>query len=78
MVKMNNHSDPEDLQISKLNEFFLVTDRIRKVGRSTRQGFSKFKSKPNPSGGGACLSVSISSGTSPFTNGFLTLITPSV
>jgi hypothetical protein len=78
MVKMNNHSEPEDLQISKLNEFFLVADRIRKAGRSTRQGFGKFKSKPNPSGGDARFAVSISSGNSPFADGSLTLITSSV
>jgi len=34
MVKMNNHSESEDFQISKLNEFFLVADRIRKTGRN--------------------------------------------
>jgi hypothetical protein len=58
MVKMNNHLEPEDFQISKLNEFFLVADRIRKAGRSVRQGFGKLKRKPNPNGGGARLSVS--------------------
>jgi hypothetical protein len=75
MVKMKNHSEHEDSQISKLNELFLVVDRIRKAGRSSRQGFGKFKSKPNPNGGGVRLSVSISSGISPFANGPLSLAT---
>ncbi len=78
MVKMNNHSEPEDLQISKLNEFFLVADRIRKAGCSAQQGFGKFKSTPNLGGGGASLSVPTSSGNTPFANGSLTLVTPSV
>jgi hypothetical protein len=79
MVKMNNHSELEDLQISKLNEFFPVADRIRKVGRSARQGFDKFKNKPNPSGGGGTrLSVQTSNGNAPFSNGSLSLVTPSV
>jgi hypothetical protein len=78
MVKMKNHSEPEDSQISKLNEFFLVADRIRKARRSLRQGFGKFKSKSNPNGGGARLSVPISSEISPFANGPLSLVTPSV
>jgi hypothetical protein len=78
MVKMKNHSEPEDSKISKLNEFFLVADRIWKARRSSRQGFGKFKSKPNPNGGGARLSVLISSGISPFANGPLSLATPSV
>jgi hypothetical protein len=75
MVKMNNHSESEDLQISKLNEFFLVADRIRKVGRSVRQGFGKFKNKPNPSGGGACLSIPTSSENAHFSNGSFALVT---
>ncbi len=78
MVKMKIHSEPGDYQISKLNEFFLVADRIRKAGRSSRQGFGKFKSKSNPNGGGVRLSVPISSGISPFANGPLSLATPSV
>jgi hypothetical protein len=78
MVKMKNHSELEDSQISKLNECFLVVDRIRKAGRSSRQGFGKFKSKPNPNGGGARFSVPISSEISPFANGPLSLATPSV
>jgi hypothetical protein len=52
MVKMNIHLEFEDLQISKLNELFLVAARIKKAGRSARQGFGKFKSKTNPNGGG--------------------------
>ncbi|CAK9879373.1 unnamed protein product [Sphagnum jensenii] len=78
MVKMKNHSELEDSQISKLNECFLVADRIRKVGRSSRQGFNKFKSKPNPNDGGVRLSVPISGEISPFANGPLSLVTPSV
>jgi hypothetical protein len=78
MVKMNNHSEPEDLQISKFNEFFLIADTIRKVGRSARQGFGKFKSKPNPSGGGARLPVPTSNENAPLTNGSFALVTPSV
>ncbi len=78
MVKMKNHSELEDSQISKLNEFFLVADRIRKAGRNSRQGFGKFKSKSNLNGGGARLSVPISSEISPFANGPLSLATPSV
>jgi hypothetical protein len=74
MVKMNNHSEPEDLQISKLNEFFFVADRIRKVGRSARQGFGKFKSTLNPSGAGARLFVLTSSKNAPFANGSLILV----
>jgi hypothetical protein len=78
MVKMKNHSELEDSQISKLNEFFLVGDRIRKAGHNARQGFGKLKSKPNPNGGGARLSVLASSGNAPFANGPLSLATPSV
>ncbi|CAK9881913.1 unnamed protein product [Sphagnum jensenii] len=78
MVKMNNLSEPEDSQISKLNEFFLIANKIRKAGRNARQGFDKFKSRLNHGGGGARLSVSTSSGNAPFANGSLTLVTPSV
>jgi hypothetical protein len=49
-MKINSKS--EDLQISILNEFFLVANMIRKAGRGVRQGHVKFKcNKPNPSGG---------------------------
>jgi len=78
MVKMKNHSKHEDSQISKLNEFFFVADRIRKAGCSSQQGFGKFKSKPNLNSGGARLSVPISNGISPFATGPLSLATPSV
>jgi hypothetical protein len=78
MVKMNNHSEHEDSQISKLNEFFIVADRIRKVRHNVRQGFGKLKRKPNPYGGGARLSVPTSSGNTPFANSPLSLATPSV
>jgi hypothetical protein len=51
MVKMKINSEYKDLQISRLNEFFLVVDRIRKAGRGAWQGLGKFKcNKPNPSG----------------------------
>jgi hypothetical protein len=78
MVKMKNRSELEDSQISKLNEFFLVADRIWKAGRSTRQGFGKHKSKPNPNGGGARLSVSTSGGNTSIANGPLFLVFPPV
>jgi len=74
MVKMNIHPESEDLQISKLNEFFLVVDRIRKAGHSARQGFDKFKNKTNPNGGGARLSVPSSGENAPFTNGSFTSV----
>lgn len=48
---MNIHSELEDLQISKLNEFFLMADRIQKAGRGARPSFGKFK-KPNLGCGG--------------------------
>jgi hypothetical protein len=53
MVKMKINSEFEDLYISRLNEFFLVAERIWKAGRGVQQGFGKFKcnNKPNPSGG---------------------------
>jgi hypothetical protein len=69
MEKMKIHSELEDTQISKLNKCFLVVDRIRKAGRSSRQGFGKFKSKLNPNGGGVRTSVVSSSGISLFANG---------
>jgi len=78
MEKMKIHLELEDTQISKLNECFLVADRIRKAGCSSRQGFGKFKNKPNPNGGGARTSVLSSSGISLFANGPLSLVTPPV
>jgi hypothetical protein len=69
MVKMNIQPEPEDLQISKLNEFFLVADRIRKAGRKARHGFGKFKCKLNPSGGNARLSAPTSIEDTSHTNG---------
>jgi hypothetical protein len=71
---MINHSKPEDFQISKLNEFFLVADRIWKAKRSARQGFDKFKSRSIPSGDGAGLFVPTSSGKTLFANGSLTVV----
>jgi hypothetical protein len=78
MAKMKNHSKPEDSQISNLNGFFLVADRIWKAWRSSRQGSGKCKSKPSPNGGGALLSVLIHSKISPLANGPLSLATSSV
>ncbi len=69
MVKMNIQSEPENLQISKLNEFLLVADRIRKAGHSARRGFNKFKCKPNPNGDGAQLFAPTSTEGTSFTNG---------
>jgi hypothetical protein len=69
MVKMNIHSKPDDLHISRLNEFFLVADRIRKAGHNSRQGFGKFKCKSNPSGGCTRFPASTSNEDSPFANG---------
>jgi hypothetical protein len=69
MVKMKNRSKLEDSQISKLNEFILVADRIRKVERSARQGFGKHKSKLNPNGGGARLFVLTSGENTSIANG---------
>ncbi|CAK9205150.1 unnamed protein product [Sphagnum troendelagicum] len=68
MVKMNLHSESEDPQIQRLNEFFLVADRIRKAGRSARQGLGKFK-KSSPNGGDARLSAPTSNENPLFTNG---------
>jgi hypothetical protein len=68
MVKMNLHSEFEDPQIQRLNEFFLVADRIRKAGRNPRQGLGKFK-KSSPNGGGARLSTPASNENPLFTNG---------
>jgi hypothetical protein len=68
MVKMNLHSEFEDPQIQRLNEFFLVADRIRKAGRNPRQGLGKFK-KPSPNGGGARLSAPASNENLLFTKG---------
>jgi hypothetical protein len=78
MVKMNIHSESKDLQISKLNEFFLVVDRIRKAGCSARQGFGKFKSKTDPNGSGAQLFVPSSCENAPFTNGSFASVIPIV
>jgi hypothetical protein len=43
-------SDAADSQIAKLEDFVLVAHKIRKAGRGTRPGLSKFK--PNPRKGG--------------------------
>jgi hypothetical protein len=52
MVKMKISSDSEYQQISKLNKFFLIIDKIRKVGCDERQGINKLRiSKLIPSGG---------------------------
>ncbi|CAK9866781.1 unnamed protein product [Sphagnum jensenii] len=78
MVKMKIHSELEDAQISKLNECFLVADRIQKARRSSRQGFGKCKSKPNPNGGDVRPSVPSNSGISLFDNDPLSLVIPPV
>jgi hypothetical protein len=78
MIKMKNRSELEDSQISKLNEFFLVADRIRKAEHSAWQGLSKYKSKPNLNGGGARLSVLTSGGNTSIANGPLPLVSPPV
>jgi len=67
MVKMNLHSELEDLRIQKLNEFLLISDRIRKAGCSSRQGLGKFK-KPSPNGGGARFPAPTSNKNFLFTN----------
>jgi hypothetical protein len=74
MVKMNLHSEPEDPQLQRLNEFLLVADRIRKGGRNARKGLGKFK-KPSPNGGSARFSVPISNKNFLFTNGSFVLPT---
>ncbi len=59
MVKMKINLESEDLQISRLNEFFLMADKIRKAGCGARQGLGKFKcSKANPSSGGGARTFS--------------------
>jgi len=68
MVKMNLHFEFEDLQIQKLNEFLLVSDRIRKAGRSSRKGLGKFN-KPSPNGGGTPLPASTNNENTLCTNG---------
>jgi len=67
MGKMNIHSKFKDLQIQKLNEFLLVSDRIQKVGRNSRKGLEKFK-KPSPNGGGALLPAPTNNENILFTN----------
>jgi hypothetical protein len=80
MVKMNIYSESENMQISKLNEFFFVADKIRKAGRNAQQGlgFGKFRSKTNPNSGGAQFSVLSSGENAPLTNGSFTLFSPTV
>jgi hypothetical protein len=43
MVKMEIYSDPEDQQISKMNEASLLAYKVRKAGHRERLGFGKFK-----------------------------------
>jgi hypothetical protein len=62
----------EDHQISKLNEFFLVADKIRKAGRGAWQGLGKFK-KPNPGCGSARFLAQTRNEDTPFTNGSFAL-----
>ncbi len=53
VVKMKSGSDLEAQQVSRLNEYFLVVDRIWKVGCNARQGNNKLQN-PN-SGDGASI-----------------------
>ncbi len=41
MVKMKSNLDLEALHVSRLNEYFLVVDKIWKVGCNMRQGDGK-------------------------------------
>jgi hypothetical protein len=53
MVKMSWVVDLEAQQISRLNEYLFVVDRIWKARRSARQGNGWLRNKLlNPSGGG--------------------------
>jgi hypothetical protein len=69
MVKTIIHSKSEDLQISRLNEYSLVADKIKRAGRCPQQGFDKLRSRPNPSSGSTRLSAQISCVVPPFANG---------
>jgi hypothetical protein len=73
MVKTIIHTKFENPKISRLNEFFLVVDRIRRTRRFSRQGFSKLRSRLNPSGGGARPPAQTSSTVPPSANGSSTL-----
>jgi hypothetical protein len=67
MVKMKIHSKSEDLQISRLNEFFLVADRIWKAGCGAQQGLDKFKcNNPNPSGSSGAQASTLTSNENSF------------
>ncbi len=56
---MNLCSDLEGQRIFKLNECFLVANRIREAGRNERQVFGKLEcGKPKPNGGGGGASTS--------------------
>jgi hypothetical protein len=56
MVKMSWAIDLEAQQISRLNEHFLVVDRIRKAGRCVCQGNGWLRNKLlNPSSGSASV-----------------------
>jgi hypothetical protein len=71
MVKMKINSEYEDLYISRLNEFFLMADKIQKARRGARQGLGKFKcNKLNlSSGSGARASSPTSNEISFIANG---------
>ncbi len=73
MEKMSWAANLEAQQISKLNEHILVADRIRKAGRSARQGNGWLKNKLlNPSDDGTpAPSFSISSEESALTTRFV-------
>jgi hypothetical protein len=62
MVKMKIYSDLEAQQLAKLNEFFLVVDRIREAGCDAKQGFGKLKgNKLNLSSGGGARAPPLTS-----------------
>jgi hypothetical protein len=61
---MNSCSNSKEQRLYKLNECFLVADRIREAGRCELQGVGKLRnSKWNPNGGGDITSTSLTSST---------------
>jgi hypothetical protein len=73
VVKTIIHTESKDPQISRLKEFFLVANRIRRTRRYSRQGFDKLRSRPNLGSGGACLPAQTSSKDPPSANGSFAL-----
>jgi hypothetical protein len=68
-------SDAADSQTAKLKEFVLVAHRIRKAGRGTRPGLSKFKLSPRK-GGPTRVSSLMSGKNSLTTNGSFVSASP--